>query len=401
MRRAEGRTLEELVGRVIGEKGELSGIRPIEPVLDMRGVVRLIEEGFGTELNPMAQETLRDMRRLSRMGWLLGPVLWMSAFEGLYSGFVWTEGRRVVGNVTVSECRGGGPGCWLVSNLVVDPAYRRRGIGRALVKKGLAHILSQNGRRVILQVRGDNRAAVHLYCEMGFAAVDTLLEMRLPGPWPAQPEAGEGDRSRYLLSGGQPPAGLPLRWRHHDEWYDEYLLSREAVPAGAQRVHPVECRSFRPTWDKRILRWFGNWCGSAREFRLGIEEKGKLSATLTVWAARRRPYHRLEIMVHPDHRGKWEGGLVDRALDLLYPYPRHPVCVEAYAAHQELVKALESRGFVIDWELVQMELDLTKRSPGRPDTGGGAGYGCAWPAGAGVARWASCGEGQDGSNGAD
>ena len=349
-----------MVGRAIDPKGTFRGIRHIEPLLDVRGVVRLIEEGFGGELNPMARETLRDLRRLSRMAWLLGPFLWMTPFESLSSGFVWGEGRQVVGNVTLSQCRGGGPGCWLVSNMVVDPAHRRRGIGRALMRKALAHILSRNGRRAILQVRADNRAAVHLYREMGFVAADTVLEMRLPEPRPACPGTSRSEFSRAATLGAQPLEGVPVQWRGYEEWHDEYLLSRAAVPAAAQRMHPLRASSFRVEWDERILRWFRNWCGSAREYRLGIREERTLRAILTVWAGRWRRYHRLEIMVHPDHRGQWEPGLVDQALALLHPYPRHPVCVEAYAAHQALVRALESRGFVTDRALVQMELDLTK-----------------------------------------
>jgi hypothetical protein len=77
-----------------------------------------------------------------------------------------------------------------------------------------------------------------------------------------------------------------------------------------------------------------------------------------VWAARWHPYHRLEIMVHPRCRGQWEQGLVDHALAILRRYPLHPVYIEVNAAHDDLVGALEARGFVVDRELEQMELDL-------------------------------------------
>ena len=338
-----------MVARAISRKGAFSGVRPIDPLRDARGVVRLIDEAFGGDLNPTARKTLRDLRWLSRTAWMLGPFLWMTPFADLFSGFVWVEGRQVVGNVTLTQSRGGGPGCWLVSNVVVDPAYRRRRIGRALMEEALAHIRSRNGHRAILQVRADNRAAVHLYRDMRFVAVDTLLEMRLP----ITPSS-----HRPITSSPHP--GLPLRRRGYDEWYQEYLLAREAVPAAAQRMHPLDLSSFRVEWDEWILRWFRNWLGSVREYRLGIGQEGALGATLTVWSGRWRPYHRVEIIVHPDHRGQWEQGLVDHALALLHRYPCHPVYIKVCAAHEALVRALKGRGFITDRELVQMELELTR-----------------------------------------
>jgi len=319
-------------------------------------VVRLIDEAFGGELNPMAQKTLRDLRWVSRMAWLLGPFLWMTPFAELFSGFVWIEDRKVVGNVTLTPSRGGGPGCWLISNVVVDPAYRGGGIGRALMEEALSHLYYQNGRRAILQVRADNRVAVRLYRDMGFVAVDTLLEMRL---------TSERNMERISSCASGPTAhtqctGLPLRRRGYDEWTQEYLLAQEAVPAAGQHMHPVQRSSFRVDWDERIFRWFRNHLGSVREYRLGIGEERALWATLTVWAGRGRPYHRLEVMVHPHCRGQWETGLVDHALNILRCYPLHPVYIEVFTVHEALVRALQARDFVTDRELVQMEFDLGK-----------------------------------------
>jgi len=333
-----------MTARAISRRTAFRKIRPIDPVRDAKDVVNLIEEAFSGELNPMAQKVLRDLHWLGRLAWIMGPFLWMTPFAELFSGLVWTEGRRVVGNVTITRSRGGGPGCWLISNVVVAPAYRGQGIGRALMEEALAFIRSKGGRRVILQVRADNQAAVHLYQDMGFIAVDTLLEMCLPQPWPPIPS---------------PPA-LPLHWRGYREGLQEYLLACEAIPSAAQEMYPPDTRKFRVTWEERMLRLVKNLLGSTREYRFGITEDSALRATLTVWAGRRCPYHRLGIMVHPQHRGKWEQGLVDHALALLQRYPFHPVYAEAYAVHDALVRALTARGFVTDRELVQMKLDLTE-----------------------------------------
>jgi ribosomal protein S18 acetylase RimI-like enzyme len=345
----------------MGRNRGFRGIRSIDPLRDMRSVVRLIDDAFGGELSPTAQRTLHDLRWLSRTAWLLGPFLWMTPSAHLFSGFVWVEGRQIVGNVTVTSSHGGGPGCWVISNVVVDRAYRGQGIGRALMKEALSHIHCRNGRRVALQVRADNCAAVHLYRDMGFVAVDTLLEMHMSSDRFLQCQAQIGERIHGRTSRRGPRAqraSLPFQRRGYDEWYQEYLLAREAVPTVSQHIHPVQQRSFRIEWDERVSRWLRNQVGDVREYRLGIREEGELCAALTVWAGRWRPNHRLEILVHPRHRGRWEEGLVDYVLTILQQYPLHPIYTEVHAVHDALVRELEACGFVIDRELEQMELDL-------------------------------------------
>lgn len=345
-----------MVTRAITRARQFSGIRPVAPLRDLPSVVGLIDEAFRGELGLPAQHTLRDLRRLSRTAWLLGPFLWMTPFAELLAGFVWAEGQEVVGNVTVTASRGGGPGCWLISNVVVDPAYRGRGIGRALMEEALSHIYHRNGRLAVLQVRANNQVALRLYEDMGFVAVDTLLEMR-------KPPDGAAERVRRPVpepAADTRPAQLPLRRRGYGEWHEEYLLARQAVSPAVQRMHPVERRAFRVDWDDRFFRWFTDRLGSVREYRLGISEQSALLATLRVWAGRWRAYHRLGIVIHPNRRGEWEEGLVDHALDILRRYASRPVYIEVPGEHQALVMALRARGFVADRELVQMELDLAK-----------------------------------------
>lgn len=52
--------------------------------------------------------------------------------------------------------------------LAVHPDARRRGIGRALVRAGLAASAVRGARRCFLEVRLHNRAAINLYRALGF-----------------------------------------------------------------------------------------------------------------------------------------------------------------------------------------------------------------------------------------
>lgn len=58
-----------------------------------------------------------------------------------------------------------------ITNVAVTPAYRRRGVGRALVARLLAEAKQRGLAFVTLEVRGSNAAAIALYQQMGFVAV--------------------------------------------------------------------------------------------------------------------------------------------------------------------------------------------------------------------------------------
>jgi [ribosomal protein S18]-alanine N-acetyltransferase len=55
-----------------------------------------------------------------------------------------------------------------IGTFAVHPDYRRRGIGRKLLAKGLAEIGSEGVRKVFLEVRRSNEHAQQLYRKFGF-----------------------------------------------------------------------------------------------------------------------------------------------------------------------------------------------------------------------------------------
>lgn len=56
-------------------------------------------------------------------------------------------------------------------DLLVAPAARRHGFGRALLETLLAHARARDLRVVLLEVRRDNQAAQRLYARLGFEEV--------------------------------------------------------------------------------------------------------------------------------------------------------------------------------------------------------------------------------------
>jgi ribosomal-protein-alanine N-acetyltransferase len=55
--------------------------------------------------------------------------------------------------------------------VAVDPKWRKKGIGRALVRAAFADLMMTPARRMFLEVAEDNAAAVRLYRTEGFAEV--------------------------------------------------------------------------------------------------------------------------------------------------------------------------------------------------------------------------------------
>ena len=55
-----------------------------------------------------------------------------------------------------------------ILSVAVDPAWRGRGVGQALLGRGLAYLREQRVPRVKLEVLDDNAPARHLYESMGF-----------------------------------------------------------------------------------------------------------------------------------------------------------------------------------------------------------------------------------------
>ena len=77
------------------------------------------------------------------------------------------EGDTLVGYVGSQTCMDETD----MMNIAVSPAYRRKGVGRALIE-ALVEALKEKGSRCLtLEVRASNEGAIALYTKMGFTQI--------------------------------------------------------------------------------------------------------------------------------------------------------------------------------------------------------------------------------------
>lgn len=144
-------------------------IRPATPA-DLPAMVRLLAQLFAIETE-FAVDEAKQARGLARLLEASGACV-----------LVAEAGGGVVGMVTlqtlVSTAEGGPVG--LVEDLVVDAAWRGRGIGSALLAAILARAFAHGLARVQLLADETNAAALHFYHRHGLARTRMVCLRALP-----------------------------------------------------------------------------------------------------------------------------------------------------------------------------------------------------------------------------
>ncbi len=144
-------------------------IRPIDITRDLAPLADLLHEAFKGYIDADGVRSLRQMRRMARNRRAQRQILARGEMPGMpYYGYVYEVDGRLVGNVTLVPIRHKGQRLYLVVNVAVAPAYRRRGIARALMLRAEQHARRRRARALWLQVDENNEAAVRLYEDLGF-----------------------------------------------------------------------------------------------------------------------------------------------------------------------------------------------------------------------------------------
>ena len=254
-------------------------LRPFRPASDLRPVAELIETCFADTLDADGRRYVRQLRYIADNPALLrwresgrqrGPVP--------EAGFVWEEDGRVVGNASLVPFHEGRTRRYLIANVAVLPAYRRRGIGKALTRACIGYALEHGNTPPWLHVRAENEEAIRLYRHAGF------VEQARRDTW----YSNGAPQEVTLLD------GMELVSRKRGDWPLQRQWFEAAYPPAIQWQFPVRTAWLRPGvggWAARL--WHGIFL---RQWSLHY--RGRLIGVLT-WQSGAGRKTALWLSLHP------------------------------------------------------------------------------------------------------
>ena len=319
------------------------GIRPFDVGRDLRAVSRLITEAFAEELDEQGEAALRELRILGYMSGLV-RILYRSTgeFRNVFNGFVWVENKRVVGNVTVQRAASGS-GRWQIANVAVSPAWRGRGISRALMEHALDYIREMGGSWAVLQVRGENEIARGLYERLRFENMGGTSELSAPGAPRRVAFPVLSNLQAFSAADG-------------NLLYD---LATSRPSAEFQWWRTVRRDEFQVPLEKRIGELVNRLAGRQRIYRYAIRDytsrfEGAIQVTARCWKGE----HHIRLWLRPDAQEQYAQPLVLSALALLQESPRWPLRATVSTQDEIAVQTLLDHGFFVRSTLYTMRLRM-------------------------------------------
>ncbi len=215
-------------------------VRPLDIHRDLAAVADLIKLAFGERLDAEGHSLIRHMRQAARDRAFLRWAARQGEVRGMpLSGYVWEEEGRIVGHVSLIPMGTRRRPVYLIANVAVHPARRRRGIARTLVQRALEHAQVRQVREVWLQVDTDNYGAIALYEQLGFRILFRRRLWRWVG-LPAPPR----------------PPGLRLTRLRFSDAPQHATWLQQAYPARIAWFYPLALpEALAPTVGGTLRRW--------------------------------------------------------------------------------------------------------------------------------------------------
>jgi ribosomal protein S18 acetylase RimI-like enzyme len=319
-------------------------IRPVNLRRDLQSVSALMRLAFGSSMTA-ERYTAFDGRTTG------ADDLWLSLFSLRKSanvpGFVWEEDGQIVGNVSLLPTANAGR--FLVANVAVHPAHRRRGIARRLVQATLEEVQRCNGRVVVLQVEHQNRPAIQLYQSLGFAALGEMTSWRA---------AYTQMRSLAVPASQHSPDAVGnyhLRPLRSAEWRQAFMLDQECVAPDLNWPQPPAHHTYKQGFWTRVGRFLRGQ--QLETWVIADERQGSLLGLARITSEWGRA-HRLRLRVHPAGKGKLERPLLAKLIRRLRYLPDRSVRIEHPADDEAANQNLLAANFVAQRTLAVMRLDF-------------------------------------------
>lgn len=240
-----------------------SQLRPFDVSKDLNAVADLVETCFADTLDEDGRRYLNNMHAAARnpsyLRWALSVA---DNMPMPFSGYVWEENGYLAGNLSLIPYKYQGKRCYLIANVAVDPAYRRRGIAATLTAAAIDHARTRGTAEIWLHVREENFAAQNLYRSIGFK------EQARRTTWEIKPKS----QVQPLPSG---PSGIDITHPHRDDWDQYRRWSQEIYPPRFTWHLPYHLTVLRPGFIGSLSRFLRaiqikQWAASERGQLLGV-----------------------------------------------------------------------------------------------------------------------------------
>ena len=285
-----------MTAAAITHQSKASSIRQINLRQDLAEVADLIEQSFANTLDADGRRYVSQMRQAARNPLSLGTA---GTVTNSLTGFVWEEDGRIVGNLSMIPVNAMRQRAYLIANVAVDPAYRRRGIAAQLTQTALEDIRRRDVRAVWLQVNQENPGALALYQQAGFS--ERVRRTMWHSSIGQEPEL-------YL------PKNLRIGKRQNKDWDQQRLWLRESYPIEVSWHIPLNYTLLRPGLSGSFSRMVNE--KEVRQWSARLDDE--LIGTLA-WQASSLQADWLWMAVHPGHPSEAIQVLLSYARKKLHP----------------------------------------------------------------------------------
>lgn len=316
------------------------GVRPVDMARDLPQVIDLLKMVFGDALESDEQQLFGNSSPVSANGLM---YRFNPAAARLSNGFVWQSDGRIIGNATLLTTRSWDR--YLVANVAVNPAYRRRGIARALMGSITESVKERGGRVILLQVVKDNQSAINLYNSLGYRSIGNMTT------WYASPS-----RLRELSPDPSEEQAPSIELLPGNRWRDAYQLDTAHVHADLNWPEPILPDAYKRTLLRRAADFLN---GRQSETWVVNDTNNRLIGLASILGEWGRSYQ-LVLRVHPDWSGQLERPLLAKAIRRLRYLPRRNVRIDHPEADGLTTKLLQESNFSVQRTLTHMRLDVTR-----------------------------------------
>lgn len=214
-----------------------SHLRPFDVSKDLNAVADLVEACFADTLDEDGRRYLNHMHAAARNpGYLRWALSVADNIPMPFSGYVWVENGYMAGNLSLIPYRYQGKRCYLIANVAVDPAHRRKGIARALTNAAVDHAHKRGTAEIWLHVREENTPAQNLYQDIGFR------ERARRTTWEIKPKSQRSDYS----PAPQVPIGIKVTRPGRDDWEKYHRWLKNIYPPRYTWHQPYHLTALRP-----------------------------------------------------------------------------------------------------------------------------------------------------------